>query len=116
MTNAYADNALHVRLQDGSFVPMALGNALGNTGWLGDVLAARNGYLWCIMPRGQGLLVYDTNNTPGDTQDYDWRILTSDPKWGFLRVGKTYVRPLLGMTQGSPLVPAMCDTVASYVE
>ncbi len=84
MTNAYADNALHVRLQDGSFVPMALGNALGNTGWLGDVLAARNGYLWCIMPRGQGLLVYDTNNTPGNTQDDDWRILTSDPNKGGL--------------------------------
>ncbi len=83
-TNAYSDAPLHVRLNDGSFVAMALGNALGNTGWLGDVLAARNGYIWCVMPRGQGVLVYDTNLTPGDTQDDDWRILTSDPAKGGL--------------------------------
>ena len=83
-TNAYSEAPLHVRLNDGSFVAMALGNALGNTGWLGDVLAARNGYIWCVMPRGQGVLVYDTNLTPGDTQDDDWRILTSDPAKGGL--------------------------------
>lgn len=83
-TNAYSESPLHVRLNDGSFVAMALGNALGTTGWLGDVLAARNGYVWCVMPRGQGVLVYDTNETPGDTQDDDWRILTSDPAKGGL--------------------------------
>ena len=65
-------------------VAMALGNALGTTGWLGDVLAARNGYVWCVMPRGQGVLVYDTNETPGDTQDDEWRILTSNPAKGGL--------------------------------
>jgi len=84
ITNAHASNPLHVRLADGTFQAMALGNALGNDGWFGEVLAARNGYIWCIMPRGQGLLVYDTNNTPGDTQDDDWRILTSDESKGGL--------------------------------
>jgi hypothetical protein len=83
-SNAFAEKALHVRLKDGSFHAMALGNALGNNGWLGDVLAARNGYIWCIMPRGQGLLVYDTNNTPSTTEDDDWRILTTDPDKGGL--------------------------------
>ncbi len=83
-TNAYSDAPLHVRLKDGEFVQMALGNALGNTGWLGDVMAARNGYIWCVMPRGQGVLVYDTNQTPSNTQDDDWRILTSDPSKGGL--------------------------------
>lgn len=84
ITNAYAENPLHVRTAQGEFHAMALENALGNDGWLGEVLAARNGYVWCIMPRGQGLLVYDTNNTPSDTQDDDWRILTSDASKGAL--------------------------------
>ena len=83
-TNAYADEGLHVRLQDGSFETMGLGDALGNDGWLGQVLAARNGYIWCIMPRNQGLLVYDTNKTPENTNDDDWRILTSDAERGGL--------------------------------
>ena len=63
----HPESPLHVRLNDGSF-SSGFGNALGTTGWLGDVLAARNGYVWCAMPRGQGVLVYDTNETPGDTK------------------------------------------------
>ena len=89
-TNAYADEGLHVRLQDGSFQTMGLGDALGNDGWLGQVLAARNGYIWCIMPRNQGLLVYDTNKTPEDTNDDDWRVLTSDPEKGGLPSDDVY--------------------------
>ena len=89
-TNAYAENGLHVRLQDGSFETMGLGNALGNDGWLGQVLVARNGYIWCIMPRNQGLLVYDTNKTPENTNDDDWRVLTSDANQGGLPSDDVY--------------------------
>lgn len=89
-TNAYAENGLHVRLQDGSFETMGLGNALGNDGWLGQVLVARNGYIWCIMPRNQGLLVYDTNKTPENTNDDDWRVLTSDENQGGLPSDDVY--------------------------
>jgi hypothetical protein len=89
-TNAYAEEGLHVRLQDGSFQTMGLGDALGNDGWLGQVLAARNGYIWCIMPRNQGLLVYDTNKTPQDTNDDDWRVLTADPEKGGLPSDDVY--------------------------
>lgn len=89
-SNAFAEEGLHVRLQDGSFHTMSLGNALGNDGWLGQVLAARNGYVWCIMPRNQGLLVYDTNKTPEDTNDDDWRVLTSAPDKGGLPSDDVY--------------------------
>lgn len=77
-TNAFVPDALQVRLADGTFVAMDLGSALGSDGWLGDVLAARNGYIWAIMPRGQGLLVYDPAGTPAETQDDDWRVLTKE--------------------------------------
>jgi ligand-binding sensor domain-containing protein len=69
---------------------MGLGNALGNDGWLGQVLVARNGYIWCIMPRNQGLLVYDTNKTPENTNDDDWRVLTSDANQGGLPSDDVY--------------------------
>lgn len=83
-TNAFSDQPLHVRLVDGTFAAMDIGNAMGTGGWMGDVLAARNGYIWCIMPRNQGLLVYDTNQTPGDTSDDDWRLLTDSENQGAL--------------------------------
>lgn len=89
-TNAYVEDALQVRLADGRFVAMALGSALGSDGWLGDVLAARNGYIWAVMPRGQGLLVYSTAGTPESTADDDWRILTSDPARGGLPSNDVY--------------------------
>jgi hypothetical protein len=83
-TNAFADHPLHVRLADGTFVAMDLGNAMGTSGWMSDVLAARNGYVYCIMPDNQGLLVYDTNQTPGNTTDDDWRLLTDAESQGAL--------------------------------
>ncbi len=64
--------------------------ALGNERWLGDLLAARNGYIWCIIPRGKGLLVYDTNNTPADIEDDDWRILTINESNGGLPSSDIY--------------------------
>lgn len=90
ISNAHAANPLHVRTTDGTFIPMAVGNALGNDGWMGEILAARNGYIWCVLPRGQGLLVYDTNQTPGETQDDDWRILTTDESKGGLPSDDVY--------------------------
>lgn len=83
-TNAFSNEPLQVRLLNGTFIAMDVGNAMGTNGWMGDVLAARNGYIWCIMPRNQGLLVYDTNQTPGDTSDDDWRLLTDAESQGAL--------------------------------
>ena len=90
ISNSHAENQLHVKLADGTFLSMALGNALGNERWLGDLLAARNGYIWCIIPRGKGLLVYDTNNTPADIEDDDWRILTINESNGGLPSSDIY--------------------------
>ncbi|MGY8941029.1 MAG: type IX secretion system anionic LPS delivery protein PorZ [Flavobacteriales bacterium] len=84
LTNAHAPHPLQVRLANGAFHTMDVGTAMGASGWMGDVLAARNGYIWCIMPRNQGLLVYDTNKTPEILSDDDWRILTTSPEDGGL--------------------------------
>jgi hypothetical protein len=42
------------------------------------------------MPRNQGLLVYDTNKTPENTNDDDWRVLTSDANQGGLPSDDVY--------------------------
>lgn len=35
----------------------------------GDMLIAHNNYIWVILPRGYGMLVYDPHRTPGDLSD-----------------------------------------------
>ncbi|MFZ2287447.1 MAG: T9SS type A sorting domain-containing protein [Bacteroidales bacterium] len=35
----------------------------------GDMITDRNGYIWVILPRGYGLLVYDPAGTPANTTD-----------------------------------------------
>lgn len=36
---------------------------------IGDILIARNGFKWVVLPRGYGLYVLDDNNTPEDFSD-----------------------------------------------
>ncbi|HKK41609.1 MAG TPA: two-component regulator propeller domain-containing protein, partial [Bacteroidales bacterium] len=36
---------------------------------MGDIIIAKNGYKWIILPRGYGLYVLDDNNTPGNFND-----------------------------------------------
>ncbi|MCK7533492.1 MAG: hypothetical protein MZV63_21895 [Marinilabiliales bacterium] len=35
----------------------------------GDMIIDRNGFIWVLLPRGYGLLVYDPAGTPGTTSD-----------------------------------------------
>lgn len=36
---------------------------------VGDMIIDRNGYIWALLPRGYGLLVYDPSGTPDNTSD-----------------------------------------------
>lgn len=78
VTNAFAENPLHVLSAAGEWAAMDLGNALGAEGFLEQVMAARNGYIWAVIPRGGGVLVYDPAGTPMDVSDDDWRVLTKE--------------------------------------
>ena len=35
----------------------------------GDMIIDGNGYIWALLPRGHGLLVYDPAGTPEDISD-----------------------------------------------
>ena len=69
-------NCLHVMLPDGSTVGMNLGDE-GQNLLFGDVEVTRDGYVWVVLPRGNGVLVYDPAGTPAITNDDNWVILTT---------------------------------------
>ncbi len=83
-SNSFSATPLQVRLADGTFIPMELGSALGPTDNVADVMVTRDGYVWVILPRGGGLLVFDPNKTPSNTSDDDWRFLSTEPDEGGL--------------------------------
>lgn len=48
---------------------------------IGDIIIAKNGYKWIILPKGNGLLIIDDNDTPENfTDDRYKRMLVEDNK------------------------------------
>lgn len=72
VTSALSDKPLHVRRTDGSWSAMPLNGALSDDEFLTDVLATRQGMVVAIVSRGNGLLVYNTNETLDNLADDDW--------------------------------------------
>ena len=89
-SNSFSSSPLQVRLSEGTFVAMDLGGAIGPTDNVADVMVTRDGYVWVILPRGGGLLVFDPNGTPDITSDDDWRFLTTDIEQGGLPSNYVY--------------------------
>ena len=75
-TTPWTVNCLHVMLPDGTTVGMDLGDE-GQNLLFGDVEVTRDGYVWVVLPRGKGVLVYDPAGTPSVTNDDNWVILTN---------------------------------------
>ncbi len=54
-----------------------------NAPTIGDIIIARNGYKWVVLPRGHGLYILDDNSTPentNDDRDIQMHIRDSDEK------------------------------------
>ncbi len=84
-SNAYTSNGqLQVRKSDGSFRAFNFQPQLNATVFMGEVLATREGYIWGILPRGNGLVVFDHAGTIDDPSDDSYRVLTNQPGQGGL--------------------------------
>lgn len=84
-TNAYtSETPLIVKKRDGGFTSFNFQPQLSTANFLGDVLATRQGYVWAILPRGNGLLVFDYNGTIDDLSDDQYRVLNNQPGSGGL--------------------------------
>lgn len=66
MTQSGVPGNLKALMPDGNWISTSL--SLG-VPVAGDMVIDRNGYIWVILPRGYGLLVYDPAGTPGILSD-----------------------------------------------
>lgn len=89
-TNPWTNNPLHVRLADGTFHTMDLGDDFTTNDNLGTLKVTRDGYVWAMIPRGGGALVFNPKDTPTDTSDDDWRFLNTNEDQGGLPSNYVY--------------------------
>jgi hypothetical protein len=66
MTQSGVPGNLKVLLKDGNWVSTSLSL---NVPVVGDMIIDESGYLWILLPRGHGLLVYDPAGTPESIAD-----------------------------------------------
>lgn len=66
MTHSGVPGNLKALTPDGSWIITGINLNITS---LGDMVIDRNQYIWVVLPRGNGLLVYDPAGTPGNTSD-----------------------------------------------
>lgn len=66
ITQSGVSGNLRVLKTDGTWTSTAVNL---NVPVVGDIVIDDNGFIWTLLPRGHGMLVYDPGNTPGDITD-----------------------------------------------
>lgn len=89
-SNAYTSSPLQVRKKNGDFVAFNFQPDISSDDFLGDVVAARQGFIWSILPRGHGILVLDYNETIDNSTDDNYRVLTNEEGKGGLPTNDVY--------------------------
>ncbi len=89
-TNTFSDHPLQLRTANGEFVAFDFLPEIGTSELIGDVLAARQGFVWMIRPRGDGLILYNPGENLTDSSDDDYRLLTNEPGEGGLPNSDVY--------------------------
>jgi hypothetical protein len=66
MTQSEVKGSMKVLKSDGTWIvnPLTIDAQM-----IGDIIITKNGYKWIILPRGNGLFVFDDNNTPDRFND-----------------------------------------------
>jgi hypothetical protein len=89
-TNNMTNTPLHVRTAGGDFVSYDFQPEINSDDLIGDVLATQQGFVWAILPRGGGLLVFDNNGSTSDTSDDNFKLLNNEEGNGGLPSSDIY--------------------------
>jgi hypothetical protein len=84
ITNSHAPRPIAVLTRTGQWHSFDPGSILAGNYLMSDILAASNGYKWIIRPRGQQLLVFNDNGTPGNTSDDQYKLIRTQAGQGGL--------------------------------
>lgn len=77
ISNANTSRPVQVYTKNGEWQGFDPGAILNGNALVGNILAASNGYVWVIRPRGNSLLVFDPGNSILDTGDDRYKLITN---------------------------------------
>jgi ligand-binding sensor domain-containing protein len=83
VTNPNSDNPLHMLTPSGNWTSYTMPGALSSSLAVGDLMIDSRGYKWLQRYR-DGLVVYNDNNTPGNTNDDAFREISTGAGLGNL--------------------------------
>ena len=90
VTNSQTDSCLHVLEPNGTWNTFEIPE-LTSSSVIGDILVARNGYVWMVLEKGiEGVLVYNYGEDFENKSDDQYRILTSGEGEGGLPSDDVY--------------------------
>lgn len=90
-TNVYSSQRpLHVLSREGQFFSYTLQPQVNAENFIADLLTTSSGFIWGVLPRGEGLIVFDPAGTLDDTTDDRYRLLTNVPGQGGLPSNDIY--------------------------
>lgn len=72
ITNEGVDNPVSVLTENGEWFSFPYMDYI-NSPHVGEILVSENGHKWIILPKGNGLFVFDEYGTFGDINDDEWR-------------------------------------------
>ncbi len=77
-SNAYSsDRPLQVLTESGEFITYNFQPQVTTSNFIADLLPTRQGFIWGVLQRGNGLIVFDHNGTLSDPSDDRHRVLTN---------------------------------------
>ncbi len=82
ITNALVDNPIVVKKATGEWINYNFQNKISNID-IGNIIITQNDDKWVVLPRGQGLFVFNTNNTIDNVNDDTYKkvsLLDADGK------------------------------------
>ena len=90
-TNVYTSQTpLHVLTRDGEFYSYNFQPQVNAEKFMADLLTTSSGFVWGVLPRGEGLIVFDPAGTLDNPSDDRYRLLTNVPGQGGLPSNDIY--------------------------
>jgi len=77
VTNSNVEEPISVRTPSGSWRSFDPGSILTGNTLLADIVVTESGLKWMVRPRGNGILVFNDNNTISNTTDDQYKVLNA---------------------------------------
>ncbi|PLX13875.1 MAG: hypothetical protein C0594_00705 [Marinilabiliales bacterium] len=89
VTNSGVSNPVSVRMSDGSWETLEIGDEFNN-GLIGDIIITPDNNKWLMLPRGGGIFVFNENGTFDNYDDDQYKVMSVKDEYNELITNDIY--------------------------